>query len=226
MTAEPREAPSIVLLIKLFYKMKKSISLPLIFLVLTGSAQELPPEYRALQKQREDQIHELNLKYVKALEKLKTKYTKKWDFKVVLKIDEEIRSYTSGEFGMLADVTSNHSKVVVRKGGRIFKNRKYTFLEFPDKFSGWKMDYLDGGKEKRKLTLNVAKRGLVYVICSKSDFEVSKGKGWRLEEECEREPLKGSDSVPVIVFKFFAEGQHVVGSESFLGARLLSQKDK
>jgi len=202
--------------------MKTLIILSIIASSCITFAEEVPNDLKILRKSREAKIDELNAKYLKALERLKVKYTKKGDLTTALKIDEEIKEYQQQKSN-LAIVSTQHPKIIVKKRGKIFSNRNYVFLEFPDTFSEWHMDFIDGGAKIHELYLNVKQSGIVYVVCSKDDFKDLKKDDWNLEATCKREPIKATDAPPVIISKHLDKGTHIVKTKSFIQGRLLTK---
>jgi hypothetical protein len=72
----------------------KQLTIFLIFLSIQSIFAETPAELTKLRSLRESEINKINSSYVKALEKLKTKYTKKGDLPSAIIIDKEIKEFS------------------------------------------------------------------------------------------------------------------------------------
>ena len=63
------------------------------FFCTFANGQEEPTDYLRLQELRLEKIDDINQQYLKALERLRTKYTKKGNLEVAVMIDNEIKSF-------------------------------------------------------------------------------------------------------------------------------------
>jgi len=149
--------------------MKKTIIALLIVSNIFSTAKETPYDFQRLKDLHAKNIEKINQQYIQALDKLRTKYTKKGDLEVAMMLDDEIRKYKASGFKL-----DGKWKVITHNG------KSYTRY-----FSNGEM--IDQNKQRRRVEI----KGETITI-----FWEGRRKGWEKLKIDPSDPdsLKGINS--------------------------------
>lgn len=157
----------------------------LLALVTSLQGENLPHDYLQLRNAREAQITKINERYVEALKKLQSKYMDNGNFKVAVKIDEEIKSLTgttnidSGpQYARISKVAGGSSFRTLKTGVDAFENRPdRSWATIPDEFKGFSFSTYSV-REPKRIEVDVKRSGLCYIAVQNKDPHPLKSLDW------------------------------------------------
>lgn len=158
-------------------------------------------------------------KYVGALKKLGTSYSKARKLEAALAVRAEIEKVES------AEVEFNGKFREFKEGARLFSNREYTWTKVPPEYSGYRVSF-GAGKSYAPLRVIVRKGGVMRIVAEAEDVNPLKRQRWKPKGEAGRGGQRSGDAPPQVMEKVVEPGELKFETKTFLCVRLLLAPEK